>query len=94
MSLLRPCFDVILACNATHFIPQFFIQQFRTIMDKPEATRKEIAAAIKGYGHFAAVFIEFILHSVTNKCHQENIFYSLLCQNIKDVGCVGESCFL
>ena len=29
-------------------------------MDKPEATRKEIAAAIKGYGHFAVVCIEFV----------------------------------
>ena len=47
-------------------------------MDKPEATRKEIAAAIKGYGHFAAVCIEFILHRVSDVYQTENILLTIM----------------
>ena len=44
-------------------------------MDKPEATRKEIAAAIKGYGHFAAVCIQFFC-TVHQMGTRQKLFYA------------------
>ena len=63
------------------FNSQFFIQQLRSTMDKPEATRKEIAAAIKGYGHFAAVCTVVLnsLFTVYQTCTRQKVSYSILC---------------
>ena len=48
-------------------------------MDKTRGKRgKEIAAAIKGYGHFAAVCIEFVLHGVSDVCQTQAILLTIM----------------
>ena len=39
--------------NGTVFT--FFIQEFRSVMDNPAASSKDVSTAIRGYGYFAAV---------------------------------------
>ena len=39
--------------NGTVFT--FFIQEFRSVMDNPSASSKDVSTAIRGYGYFAAV---------------------------------------
>ena len=43
------------------YLLQFFIREFRRIMDSPQSSSKEISLAIKGYGFFAAVSVAGIL---------------------------------